>query len=119
MTCGMVSSVSPSSSCSSSVAQLRRMDTQVLRGLHIRHAPFLDQPHSLKLELARKLPSLHDPPPAPSKHLTRCLRNRLQANHTTFELGRPRLATATAAPLVPSGDLPGRERYRCTPSPLD
>jgi hypothetical protein len=26
---------------------------------------------------------------------------------------------ATAAPLVPSGDLPGRERYRFTPSPLD
>src|SRR5258708_22574103 len=79
MTCGMVSSLSRSSSCSSSVAQLRRMDTQVLRGLHIRHAAFLDQPHSLKLELARKLPSLHDPPPAPSKHLTRCLRNRVQA----------------------------------------
>jgi hypothetical protein len=36
----------------------------------------LDQAHSLKLELPRKLPSLHDPPPAPSKHLTRCLRNR-------------------------------------------
>jgi hypothetical protein len=26
---------------------------------------------------------------------------------------------AEAAPLVPSGDLPGRERYRFTPSPLD
>jgi hypothetical protein len=26
---------------------------------------------------------------------------------------------ATAAPLVPPGDLPGRERYRFTPSPLD
>jgi hypothetical protein len=29
------------------------------------------------------------------------------------------VAAATAAPLVPSGDLPGRERYRFTPSPLD
>src|SRR6266550_1687771 len=38
-----------------------------------------DQAHSLKLELAGKLPSLHDTPPAPSKHLTRCLRNRVQA----------------------------------------
>jgi hypothetical protein len=28
-------------------------------------------------------------------------------------------AAATAAPLVPSGDLAGRERYRFTPSPLD
>src|SRR5262245_33191127 len=28
------------------------------------------------------------------------------------------VAAATAAPLVPSGDLPGRERYRFTPSPL-
>src|SRR5262245_65612918 len=46
----------------------------------IGHASLLDQAHSLKLELAGKLPSLHDPPPAPSKHLTRCLRNRVQAN---------------------------------------
>src|SRR5262249_57028551 len=30
-------------------------------------AAILDQPHSLKLELAGKLPSLHDPPPVPSK----------------------------------------------------
>src|SRR6516164_1202052 len=53
---------------------------QVLRRLHIGHASILDQAHGLKLELSRKLPSLHDPPPAPSKHLTRCLRNRVQAN---------------------------------------
>lgn len=29
------------------------------------------------------------------------------------------IGAAEAAPLVPSGDLPGRERYRFTPSPLD
>jgi hypothetical protein len=29
------------------------------------------------------------------------------------------ISAAEAAPLVPSGDLPGRERYRFTPSPLD
>jgi hypothetical protein len=29
------------------------------------------------------------------------------------------VAAATAAPLVPPGDLPGRERYRFAPSPLD
>src|SRR5438445_13325788 len=45
----------------------------VLGASMITHASFLDQAHSLKLELAGKLPSLHDPPPAPSKHLTRCL----------------------------------------------
>src|SRR6266542_1419942 len=56
------------------------MHAQVLRSLHIGHASLLDQAHSLKLEFPRKLPSLHDPPPAPSKHLTRCLRNRVQAN---------------------------------------
>src|SRR6266567_445477 len=39
---------------------------------------------SLKLELPGKLPSLHDPPPAPSKHLTRCLRNRVQAKEESF-----------------------------------
>jgi hypothetical protein len=42
---------------------------------------FRDQLHRLKLELPRKLPSFHDPPPVPSKHLTRCLPNRQQANH--------------------------------------
>src|SRR5438874_13813878 len=63
------------------ITQLRHMHAQVLRRLHIGHAPLLDQAHSLKLELAGKLPSLHDPPPAPSKHLTRCLRNRVQASH--------------------------------------
>src|ERR1700691_5944659 len=58
------------------------MHTKVFRGLSIRHASLFDQPHSLKLELASKLPSLHDTPPVPSKHLTRCLRNRQQANAT-------------------------------------
>src|SRR5580658_5130934 len=57
------------------------MHSKVLRGLRIRHATLFDQPYSLKLELSRKLPSLHDPPPAPSKHLTRCLRNRVQASY--------------------------------------
>src|SRR4051794_39064952 len=55
------------------------MNAQVLRRLHIRHAPILDQAHCLKLELSRELPPLHDAPPVPSKHLTRCLRNRVQA----------------------------------------
>jgi hypothetical protein len=48
-----------------STAQLRRMNTKVFRSLRIRHAPLLNQPDSLKLELARKLPSLHDAPPVP------------------------------------------------------
>src|SRR5665213_2018056 len=56
------------------------MHRQILLGLRIRHAALLDQPHSLKLELARKLPTLHDAPPVPLKHLTWCLRNRVQAN---------------------------------------
>src|SRR4029453_2744765 len=59
----------------------------VLGGLHIGPAPVLDQAHSLKLELASKLPSLHDPPPVPSKHLTRCLRNRVQARQTKCSVG--------------------------------
>ena len=29
------------------------------------------------------------------------------------------IGAAEAAPLVPPSDLPGRERYRFTPSPLD
>src|SRR3984957_6053595 len=63
-------------------AQLGLMYAQVFRRLRVRHAAFLDQAYRLELELSRKLPSLHDPPPAPSKHLTRCLRNRAQANPT-------------------------------------
>src|SRR5215210_5177951 len=55
------------------------MHIQVLLGLGIRNAALLDQAHSLKLELSRELPPLHDAPPVPSKHLTRCLRNRVQA----------------------------------------
>jgi hypothetical protein len=51
------------------------MHARVLRRLHIGYASILDQAH----RLPRKLPSLHDPPSAPSKHLTGCLRNRVQA----------------------------------------
>src|SRR5580700_3166679 len=60
------------------------MHTKVLRGLRIRDTPILDQPNSLKLELPCKLPSLHDSPPVPSKHLTRCPRNRVQASRPIF-----------------------------------
>src|SRR5436305_15183133 len=67
------------------LAQLRHMHVQVLRRLNIRHASILDQAHRLKLELSRKLTPLHDPPPAPSKHLTRCLRNRVQASWRDYQ----------------------------------
>src|SRR4051794_8061035 len=67
------------------IAKLRRMHAQVLRRLHIRHASILDQAHSLKLELSSKLSPLHDAPPVPSKHLTRCLRNRVQATWTLLK----------------------------------
>src|SRR6476660_9870415 len=69
-------------------AQLRLMHTEIERGLRIRDAPLLDQPHRLKLELTCKLPSLHDTPPVPSKHLTRCLRNRVQARSSASFFGR-------------------------------
>src|SRR2546430_6170246 len=60
-----------------------RMHIKIVRGPRIRHASLFDQPHSLKLELACKLPPFHDSPPVPSKHLTRCLRNRVQAMQTS------------------------------------
>src|SRR5262249_3780339 len=59
--------------------RMQAVSVEVLRCLHIGHASILDQAHGLKLELPRELPSLHDPPPVPSKHLTRYLRNRVQA----------------------------------------
>src|ERR1700753_3449881 len=71
-------------------AKLGRMHPQVLRGLRITNPALLDQPNSLKLELTGKLPSLHDAPPAPSKHLTRCLRNRVQAIPILFDFEKPR-----------------------------
>ena len=37
------------------VAQLRHMHAQVLRSLHIGHASLLDQAHSLKLTVVRKI----------------------------------------------------------------
>src|ERR1700728_3378384 len=55
------------------------MHTEIERGLRIRHATLFDQPDSLKLELSGKLPTLHDTPPVPSKHLTRCQPHRVQA----------------------------------------
>ena len=64
-------------------------DTQVLRGLGIANPALLDQPYGLKLELPRKLPPLHDAPPVPLKHLTWCLRNRVQAIHAQ-EQGKPK-----------------------------
>src|SRR5664279_4529505 len=62
------------------------MHRQVLLGLCIRHAAILDQPNSLKLELPRKLPPLHDAPPVPLKHLTWCLRNRVQASQPEYKV---------------------------------
>lgn len=55
------------------------MHTEIVRGLRIRHASLFDQTRRLKLELSCKLPPLHDPPPVPPKHLTRCLRDWMQA----------------------------------------
>ena len=85
-------------------AQLRLMHTQILRGLRIRNASLLDQPHSLKLELSRKLPSLHDTPPVPSKQLTRCLRNRVQAIRAFHEsqtnVGMPKRIEAAVLPFA-------------------
>src|SRR6266481_5539472 len=62
------------------------MHTEIVRCLRIRHASLFDQPHRLKLELACKLPPFHDSPPVPSKHLTLCLRNQVQAKTRKREL---------------------------------
>src|SRR4029079_5678130 len=48
------------------ITQLRRMHPKVLRCLRIGYAPILDQADRLELELSRKLPSFHLPPPVPS-----------------------------------------------------
>lgn len=47
------------------LTQPRRMNTEVVCGLGVRHALILDQLDRLKLELSRELPSLHHTPPTP------------------------------------------------------
>src|ERR1700734_3092519 len=87
------------------------MHTEIVRGLGIRYAPLLDQPHRLKLELACKLPSLHDPPPVPLKHLTRCLRNRVQARRPLHHASRgppPPLSRVRISALVLAARLRAR-----------
>src|SRR5260221_10402507 len=61
------------------IAQHCPVNPQIARGLRDTSPTLLDQLHRLEPEFSRKLPSLHDPPPVPAKHLTRCLRNRQQA----------------------------------------
>src|SRR5260370_1927041 len=89
------------------------MHTEIVRCLRIRHASLFDQPHRLKLELACKLPPFHDSPPVPSKHLTRCLRNQVQASLTTpFSVRRPRgIAASTGCELAqpsPPSEVPAQ-----------
>src|ERR1022692_4736597 len=90
--------------------QLRLMYTKVLRGLGITDAALLNQPHRLMLELACKLPPLHDPPPVPLKHLTRCLRNRVQASLRSSSVMAALLALVRAGSCARSrvckADLP-------------
>src|SRR6478609_9399623 len=86
------------------IAQLRHMHAQVLRSLHIGHASLLDQAHSLKFELAGKLPSLHDPPPAPSKH-PNSVSSEPGAGHTRFPVRMSTLAVVWTAMLLESSVL--------------
>jgi hypothetical protein len=79
-------------------------------GLHIRNAALLDQPNRFKIELACKLPPLHDPPPVPLKHLTRCLRNRVQAKALFSQPNTARQSLSTHwIPIVRSVSLPSNQ----------
>src|SRR5580704_19781674 len=89
--------------CLHPIAQLRRMHLQVFGRLRVRDPAIPDQPYRLKLELPRKPSSLHDPPPVPSKHLTRCLRNWGQATRHI-----PRLREYYG--LILSGLIAGKDR---------
>src|ERR1700691_4729917 len=94
------------------------MHTQIVRGLGIRHAPIFNQPNRLKLELSCKLPPLHNSPPVPSKRLTRCLRNRVQASGK-YEIGPRALGNRSilAAPFLETtrvrlNEIKQREQFR-------
>jgi hypothetical protein len=80
------------------IAQLRLMHTKIMRGLRHRNPALPDQLDRFQLELARKLPSFHSPPPVPQKHLTRCLRNRQQLNPSFYPGRRSRRRTAILSP---------------------
>src|SRR5258707_724102 len=86
------------------IAQHCPVHTQIARGLRDTSPTLLDQLHRLEPEFSRKLPSLHDPPPVPAKHLTRCLRNRQQAMDHTLVLSstsRPNAARTNSRPPSP------------------
>src|SRR4051812_27636015 len=51
------------------LAQHVAVNFQIAGSLRHRDPAFLHQLHGLKLELSRKLPSFHEPPPVPSEHL--------------------------------------------------
>jgi hypothetical protein len=56
------------------------MNVQIACRLPNSNTALPHQLDSFKLELPRKLPSLHDPPPVPLNTLTWCLRNQGQAS---------------------------------------
>src|SRR6516165_3187443 len=85
------------------------VDVQAPRRLHIGYASMLDQANSLKLELACRLSCLHDLPPAPLKHLTRCLRNRVQA----MPRSSPPASDSQASVLKTWAHLIGNGRLLC------
>ncbi|MER8482496.1 hypothetical protein [Mesorhizobium sp. M1322] len=66
------------------------MEIQITGCLRHCYAPFLHQPHCLKLELAAELPSSHSYSPVPSNTFSRCPRNRQQSSRNPS--GRDHLA---------------------------
>jgi hypothetical protein len=68
---------------------------------------YSDQLDRLKLELACKSSSLYDQPPVPLKHLTQCLRNRVQAIHL-------QLRSIGSNQSRPAGRTPPTTRYSST-----
>jgi hypothetical protein len=87
------------------LAQLRRVHTQILRGLRHLHTPFRDQLHGLKLELSRKLPSFHHTPPGSIKTPNSVSSKPAAAQMTTY---RDEWSYRPAAdPKIPADRQPG------------
>ncbi|MCO5164663.1 MAG: hypothetical protein M9939_26595 [Mesorhizobium sp.] len=69
------------------LAQHVLVEIQITGSLRNSNASILHQPHRLKFELAAELPSLHSHSPVPSNTLSRCPRNRQQANGLRYLTG--------------------------------
>ena len=92
------------------IAQLRHMHAQASAYACTYDTPRSLMRRSLKLELGRKPTPLHDPPPAPSRHLTRCLRQPGGQGRLLLNGAKPADISKSGRVILPKSELTVRVR---------